>query len=120
MTTLCHSVRSWRSPSLLFQLSDVATRMLTTSPPLLSDRDSGSAPRLPTRITLFTPAMSVSIPALECDKAAARPAPVLGRRGQPLRRPAIPPKAQKQRRQRDDLRHDSLQGREQTEQGNSR
>ena len=33
ITTLCHSVRSWRLPSRSFQLSDVATRMLTTSPP---------------------------------------------------------------------------------------
>ena len=41
MTTWCHSVRSWRLPSRSFQLSDVATRKLTTSPPLLSERDSG-------------------------------------------------------------------------------
>src|SRR5436190_8246778 len=102
MTTLCHSVRSWRSPSLLFQLSDVATRMLTTSPPLLSDRDSGSAPRLPTKITLFTPAIFRLHSSCGSDKAAGRAAPVLGRPGEPLRRSAIPSEAQKQRRQRDD------------------
>src|SRR5438105_15677823 len=61
MTTLCHSVFSLRSPvALSFQFSEVAMRMLTTSPPLLSERASGSAPRLPTRITLFTPAIEFS------------------------------------------------------------
>src|SRR6478672_82958 len=60
MATECHSVFSWRLPSRSFQVSDVAIRRFTTSPPLLNERDSGSAPRLPTRITLFTPAMSHS------------------------------------------------------------
>src|SRR3954469_15121940 len=60
MATRCHSVRSWRLPSRSFQVSDVATRRLTTSSPLGIERDSGSAPRLPTRITLFTPAIAVS------------------------------------------------------------
>src|SRR3954452_12166005 len=67
MTTLCHSVRSWRFPSRSFHCSEVATRMLTTSPPLLSERASGSAPRLPTRITLFTPAISRSSES-RCDR----------------------------------------------------
>src|SRR5581483_9598779 len=60
MTTECHSVRSWRSPVVLSrQLSDVATRRLTTVEPLLSRRTSGSRPRLPTRMTLLTlPAMT--------------------------------------------------------------
>src|SRR4051794_39949746 len=59
MTTLCHSVFSLRSPEFLSrQLSDVAMRMLTTGSPEFRRRISGSAPRLPTRMTLLTlPAM---------------------------------------------------------------
>src|SRR5689334_15871348 len=60
MATLCHSVFSWRFPSRSFQVSDVATRRFTTSPPFWKLRASGSCPRLPTRITLFTPAISSS------------------------------------------------------------
>src|SRR4051794_29882797 len=119
MTTLCHSVRSWRLPSLSFQLSLVATRMLTTSPPLFSERDSGSAPRFPTRITLFTPAMSLSIPVGKGDNAAARDAPVLSR-NQPPRRPAVPREARGERQHGRDLHRHALQGREQAEHGNSR
>src|SRR5918994_3750759 len=60
ITTLCHSVFSLRSPEFLSrQLSEVATRMLTTGSPEFSRRISGSAPRLPTRMTLLTlPAMT--------------------------------------------------------------
>src|SRR5689334_100845 len=55
MTTLCHSVFSLRSPEFLSrQLSEVATRMLTTGSPEFRRRISGSAPRLPTRMTLLT------------------------------------------------------------------
>ena len=59
---LCHSVRSCCWPDALsFQDSLVAMRMLVTVMPLGMERVSGSAPRLPTRITLFTPrAMTVS------------------------------------------------------------
>src|SRR5690606_31759199 len=43
------------------QRSDVATLRLTTLPPLGRFRTSGSLPRLPTRMTLFTlPAMALS------------------------------------------------------------
>ena len=62
ITTRCHSVFSLRSPVFLSrQFSDVATDRLTTLLPLGSVRTSGSAPRLPTRMTLFTlPAMAQS------------------------------------------------------------
>src|SRR5215213_7614558 len=62
ITTLCHSVRSLRSPEALsFQFSEVAILKLTTGSPELSRRTSGSLPRLPTRMTLFTlPAMGAS------------------------------------------------------------
>src|SRR3546814_4167804 len=54
--TLCHSVFSRGSPvARSFQRSEVAMRRLATSPlPSPSERISGSAPRLPMRITLFT------------------------------------------------------------------
>src|SRR3954470_20105067 len=55
----CHSVASFISPlALSFHLSVVATRMLVTASPLGRYLVSGSAPRLPTMITLFTDAMS--------------------------------------------------------------
>src|SRR5262245_28182966 len=60
MTTRCHSVRSLRSPLCLSrQLSEVAIDRLTTGSPEAIRLTSGSRPRLPTRITLFTePAIS--------------------------------------------------------------
>src|SRR5687768_6531841 len=63
ITTECHSVFSLRSPDALsFHVSDVAIRRFTTGSPELSRRTSGSRPRLPTRITLFTlPAIGLSI-----------------------------------------------------------
>src|SRR4051795_430729 len=55
----CHSVASFISPlALSFQRSVVASRMLATASPLGRYFVSGSAPRLPTRITLFTDAIS--------------------------------------------------------------
>src|SRR5688572_24302263 len=55
----CHSVASFISPLCLsFHLSVVATRMLVTASPLGIYRVSGSAPRLPTMMTLFTDAIS--------------------------------------------------------------
>src|SRR6202020_17977 len=58
----CHSVRSCCAPEALsFQDSLVAIRILVTVIPLGMDRVSGSAPRFPTRITLFTP-RAISIP----------------------------------------------------------
>src|SRR5882757_2718070 len=53
---LCHSVRSCCAPEALsFQDSLVAILMLVTVIPLGMERVSGSAPRLPTKMTLFTP-----------------------------------------------------------------
>src|SRR5690242_16849480 len=55
----CHSVASFVSPlALSFQRSVVARRMFVTASPLGRYFDSGSAPRLPTRMTLFTDAIS--------------------------------------------------------------
>src|SRR5689334_21568865 len=61
MATLCHSVRSLFSPDCLsFQLSLVATRMFATVMPEGMARVSGSAPRLPIKMTLLIPrAMAV-------------------------------------------------------------
>src|SRR5258708_2908706 len=53
---LCHSVRSCCAPEALsFHDSLVAILMFVTVIPLGMERVSGSAPRLPTRMTLFTP-----------------------------------------------------------------
>ena len=59
ITTRCHSVFSRRSPvALSRQLSLVATRRLAMARPSWVWRISGSAPRLPIRMTLLTdPAM---------------------------------------------------------------
>src|SRR5256885_15644587 len=55
----CHSVASFISPlALSFQRPVVASRMLLTASPLGRYLVSGSAPRLLTRITLFTDAIS--------------------------------------------------------------
>src|SRR5215210_7640378 len=61
MTTRCHSVFSLRSPvALSRQLSEVATLKLAIGRPSWVRRISGSLPRFPTRITLFTlPAIAV-------------------------------------------------------------
>src|SRR5579864_8680035 len=63
MTTRCHSVRSLRSPEALSRhVSEVATDRFTTGSPDVMRRTSGSFPRFPTRMTLFTlPAISVSV-----------------------------------------------------------
>src|SRR6185295_6116572 len=62
-TTRCHSVFSLRSPEALSrQLSEVATDRFAIEEPEGICLISGSRPRLPTRITLFTdPAMFVSV-----------------------------------------------------------
>src|SRR6202161_4503209 len=53
---LCHSVRSCCAPEALsFQDSLVAMRIFVNVMPLGMERVSGSAPRLPTKMTLFTP-----------------------------------------------------------------
>src|SRR4030067_385851 len=54
-TTLCHSVFSCLLPSLSFQVSEVARLNLATAVPPAVYLTSGSAPSLPSRITLFTP-----------------------------------------------------------------
>ena len=52
-TIRCHSVFSSFSPDFPFQRRLVAIEMLATRPPLAIERTSGSAPRLPIRVTLF-------------------------------------------------------------------
>src|ERR1700720_2249441 len=61
ITTRCHSVFSLRSPvPLSRQVSEVAILRLAIGRPSCVRRISGSLPRLPTRITLFTlPAIAV-------------------------------------------------------------
>src|SRR5450631_3291931 len=55
ITTRCHSVFSLRSPvALSRQLSEVATLRLAIGRPSWVRRISGSLPRFPIRITLFT------------------------------------------------------------------
>src|SRR3569833_1666481 len=55
ITTRCHSVFSLRSPVFLSrQVSEVATVRLAIGRPSCVRRISGSLPRLPIRITLFT------------------------------------------------------------------
>src|SRR6266705_2324980 len=55
ITTRCHSVFSLRSPLFLSrQVSEVATLRLAIGRPSCFRRISGSLPRFPTRITLFT------------------------------------------------------------------
>src|SRR3954471_960460 len=55
ITTRCHSVFSLRSPvPLSRQVSDVAMLRLAIGRPSCVRRISGSLPRFPTRITLFT------------------------------------------------------------------
>ena len=55
ITTRCHSVFSLRSPvALSRQFSEVATLRLAIGRPSWVRRISGSLPRFPTRITLFT------------------------------------------------------------------
>src|ERR1700751_5366785 len=55
ITTRCHSVFSLRSPvALSRQVSEVATLRLAIGRPSWVRRISGSLPRLPTRMTLFT------------------------------------------------------------------
>src|SRR5690349_9318019 len=71
----CHSVASFISPlALSFQRSVVASRMFVTASPLGRYFVSGSAPRLPTRITLFTEAMS-HLPADQFANATLVPLP---------------------------------------------
>src|ERR1700731_4522249 len=53
-TMLCHSVRSCHSPALSLKRSLVARLNLATGTPLGVNLTSGSFPRFPTRITLFT------------------------------------------------------------------
>src|ERR687887_642965 len=52
--TRCHSVRSWRWPPLSLKTSLVAMLRLHTGRLLGVYFSSGSAPRFPTKITLFT------------------------------------------------------------------
>src|SRR3982751_5467420 len=105
MVTRCHSVRSWRLPSRSFQFSDVATRRLTTSTPLGMERDSGSAPRLPTRITLFTPAIRLSSSKRTAIGLAPSPSSIDAELS-PGRFELVPFEPDDQHHQRGDLRAD--------------
>src|ERR1044072_7657203 len=74
-TTLCHSVASWRLPSRSFQRRLVATLKLATRCPEGGERTSGSRPRLPTRITLFTMGRcDLLLPAGPAEVASGGPA----------------------------------------------
>ena len=65
ITTRCHSVRSRFSPLLRSrQRSEVATARCTIFVPSWVVRTSGSRPRLPTRVTLFTLPAMVAAPSL--------------------------------------------------------
>src|ERR1700689_148007 len=68
---LCQSVRSCRVPLLSANDSLVAIEKLVTEEPELVKRVSGSRPRLPTRITLFTDAAIFSTSSSE--KASLAP-----------------------------------------------
>src|SRR5208283_2454577 len=57
-TTLCHSVVSCQLPSLPLNLEFVATVIFATAVPCGVCLSSGSLPRCPTRMTLFTLFMS--------------------------------------------------------------
>src|SRR3954471_2829860 len=97
ITTRCHSVFSLRSPVPLSRhVSDVAMLRLTIGRPSCVRRISGSLPRLPTRITLFTlPAITLSRgslvtgPALPTALGDKLPDP--SSRPDPIRLPRRPP-----------------------------
>src|SRR5688572_6688348 len=58
-TMLCHSVTSFLSPVVLsLYVSDVAMVKFATDAPFSRLRTSGSLPKRPTRMTLFTPDIS--------------------------------------------------------------
>src|SRR4051812_32598982 len=123
MTTRCHSVRSWRLPSLSFQFSEVATRRFTTSPPLLSERLSGSSPRLPTRITLLTPAIALPSNAFRIradDKRRPGGAPDQSGRGEPVCAPPIAAEADDENGECRDLRREAFDRREEAEHADPR
>src|SRR5436190_8338146 len=79
ITTRCHSVRSLRSPvARSRQVSEVAIRRFATRSPEVRLRISGSAPRLPTRMTLLMlPAIDLFLGFRECG--LKRPAGKLAR-----------------------------------------
>src|SRR5438874_6602502 len=75
ITTRCHSVFSLRSPvPLSRQVSDVATLRLAIGRPSCVRRISGSLPRLPTRITLFTLPAIAALHSISPAKIAGQPA----------------------------------------------
>src|SRR4029077_16204601 len=74
MTTRCHSVFSLRSPvALSRQLSDVATLRFAIGRPSWVRRISGSLPRFPTRITLFTLPAIAALPSRNYCEITVRP-----------------------------------------------
>src|SRR5882757_8711482 len=74
ITTRCHSVFSLRSPvALSRQVSEVATLRLAIGRPSWVRRISGSLPRFPTRITLFTlPAIAALRHRISLDRPDAQ------------------------------------------------
>src|SRR4030095_7469264 len=74
ITTRCHSVFSLRSPvPLSRQVSDVAMLRLAIGRPSCVRRISGSLPRLPTRITLFTLPAIAALHSISPAKIPVRP-----------------------------------------------
>src|SRR5215471_409830 len=65
--TRCHSVRSWRCPDLSLNTSVVAMRRLQSGRLDGVYLSSGSAPRFPTRMTLFTLPMASPSITLDCE-----------------------------------------------------
>ena len=72
--TRCHSVFSCFSPDWFFQVRLVATEMVATREPFEVLRTSGSAPKLPIRMTLFRLRLTVSpkVKALTFSEASPR------------------------------------------------
>src|SRR6201996_3985037 len=71
ITTRCHSVFSLRSPVPLSRhVSDVAMLRLAIGRPSWVRRISGSLPRLPTRITLFTLPAITTLPRFKSSRTS--------------------------------------------------
>src|SRR5205085_12544133 len=88
ITTRCHSVRSLRSPVLLSrQLSEVARERFATFVPSCVLRISGSRPRLPTRMTLFTLPAIASPASCHCVRLDHSPDGTIARTSGPESRP---------------------------------
>src|SRR5262245_38475034 len=76
---LCHSVCSWRLPSRSLNRRLVATEKEAMGCPPWVERISGSRPRLPIRITLFTMFAVLRRPVSYAARHTARRAPAFSR-----------------------------------------